>query len=91
MTTAEGAGEARLGELVREALSTELRRVELLAGGLGSRRFLRLWTESAQPATLVARIEAPEDPAGRPPGLPPEPPLEPLRSLLERIAEFLEV
>ncbi len=83
MKTAEGGSDARLRELVRETLSTALRRVEPLAAGLGSRRFLRLWTESAEPATLVARIEAPEDPAGRPPGLPPEPPLEPFRTLLE--------
>ena len=53
-----------------------------LSGGLALRRFLRLRLDR-QPGTLVARIEAAEDPHGRPPGVPPEPPLEPLRSFLE--------
>ncbi|TFG97440.1 MAG: hypothetical protein E4H11_01940 [Myxococcales bacterium] len=35
-------------------------------------------------ASLVARVEAAEDPAGRPIGVAPEPPLEPIRALLER-------
>ena len=41
--------------------------------------------EAGAPApTLVARVEAPEDPAGRPAGVAAEPPLEPIRALLER-------
>ncbi len=76
--------EAKLRPLVRRALGTEVRRIELIASGLGLRRFARVWTESREPATLIARIEAPEDPAGRSAELPPEPPLEPLRALLER-------
>jgi len=68
--------------LVRGALGAEIRALEPLAGGLGLRRFLRLRTDG-EPASLVARIEAPEDPARRPSGLAPEPPLEPLRSFLE--------
>ena len=83
MTEVEGESEARLRTLVREALSTEVKRIESLSSGLGMRRFLRVFTEATAPGTLVARIEAPEDPVGRPAGLPPEPPLEPLRRLLE--------
>ena len=77
-----GELEAALRRLVRAELRAEVVRTELLAGGLGRRRFLRLHTDGT-PATLVARIDAEEDPARRPTGLPPEPDLEPLRSFLE--------
>jgi len=73
--------EQALRALVRTALGADVCALEPLAGGLGLRRFVRLRT-SGEPATLVARIEAPEDPARRPSGLPPEPALEPLRSFL---------
>jgi aminoglycoside/choline kinase family phosphotransferase len=39
---------------------------------------------TGEPGSVIARVEAPEDPAGRPAGAPPEPALEPLRSFLER-------
>jgi N-acetylmuramate 1-kinase len=73
---------ATLGPLVAEALGAEVVSVAQMTGGLGTRRFFRVALASA-PGSLVARIEAPEDPAGRPAGAPPEPPLEPLRSFLE--------
>ena len=58
-------------------------RVEPLSAQLGTRRFARVWLEGGKPETLIARIEAPEDPGGRPAGSAPEPPLEPIRALLE--------
>ena len=58
-------------------------RIEPLAGGLSLRRFARVHTGS-RPASLIARVEAAEDPAGRPAGAAPEPPHEPIRALLER-------
>ena len=81
-TEADSALALRVGETVRTALGREVLRVELIPGALGLRRFARVWLEG-DPATLVARIGAPEDPAGRPPGIAPEPPLEPIRALLE--------
>ena len=61
-----------------------------LRAGLGLRRFYRLHlgrplggSTPPGPASAVARVEAPEDPEGRPEGVPPEPALEPLRSFLE--------
>ena len=55
--------------------------VEPLASGLGLRRFYRVRT-AGTPASLIARVEADEDPAGRPAGQAPEPALEPLRTFL---------
>ncbi len=55
---------------------------EPMAAELSLRRFFRVRCAGA-PGTLVARVEQPEDPSGRPPGIPPEPPLEPLRTVLE--------
>ena len=69
---------------VRDALGAEAAKIELLPAALGLRRFARVTLTGGPAATLVARVDAPEDPAGRPPGIPPEPPLEPLRALLER-------
>jgi aminoglycoside/choline kinase family phosphotransferase len=74
--------ESELKGLVEAQLGVPVVRVEPLATALGLRRFLRVHT-AGTPATLVARIEAPEDPAGRPAGSAPEPPLEPLRSFLQ--------
>ena len=48
------------------ALSAELKRA-LNPAGLGRRRFFRVRTD-ASPSHLIARIEAPEEPAGRSPG-----------------------
>jgi aminoglycoside/choline kinase family phosphotransferase len=75
---------ATLSRLVREATGGDLVGLEPLSGGLGLRRFFRLRLSGAGPRTAIARVEAPEDPAGRPAGAAPEPPLEPLRSVLER-------
>src|SRR6266850_2217675 len=57
-------------------------RVEWLPAALSLRRFARIHLPAG--ATAVARIETPEDPAGRPAGAAPEPPHEPIRALLER-------
>ncbi len=85
---AASASEAELEDLLRRVvaarLGAEAARIEWLAGQLGLRRFARVHLRGAGFATLVARIEAPEDPAGRPAGVAPEPPLEPIRALLER-------
>jgi hypothetical protein len=68
--------------LVEAQLGVAVVRTQPIAAGLGLRRFLRVHTAGVPP-TLVARIEAAEDPAGRPAGVAPEPALEPLRSFLE--------
>jgi aminoglycoside/choline kinase family phosphotransferase len=67
--------EARLGAPVRA--------VEPIPAGIGLRRFYRI-RFAGPPGSAVARVDAPEDPGGRPAGVPPEPPLEPVRALLER-------
>jgi aminoglycoside/choline kinase family phosphotransferase len=72
----------RVREVVGRGLQREVRRIEPIPGALGLRRFARVWL-SGEPATLVARVDAPEDPAGRPAGIPAEPPLEPIRALYE--------
>jgi aminoglycoside/choline kinase family phosphotransferase len=71
---------------VRAALGAEVVRSEAIDDGLGLRRFVRVFLthEPDGPSTLIARVDAAEDPAGRPAGVPPEPPLEPIRALLER-------
>ncbi len=69
--------------LVTRQLGASVRRVEVLPGGLGLRRFARVFLDDPARASLVVRFEAPEDPRGRPAGIPPEPPLEPIRALLE--------
>jgi aminoglycoside/choline kinase family phosphotransferase len=76
--------ETSLRTLLRTALGAEATAFEPIAGQIGLRRFVRvrLAPRPGLPTTLVARLEAPEDPASRPAGVPPEPPLEPLRSLL---------
>jgi aminoglycoside/choline kinase family phosphotransferase len=58
-------------------------RVEELQRGLGLRRFFRVRLEGGTPASMVARMEAREDPGRRPSGTPPEPALEPVRAFLE--------
>jgi hypothetical protein len=75
--------EARVRDAVRQSRGREPLRVEWLAGALGTRRFARVVLGGPGPGSLIARIEAEEDPAGRPAGAAPEPPLEPLRSVLE--------
>ncbi|MBW2268826.1 MAG: phosphotransferase [Deltaproteobacteria bacterium] len=77
--------EARLRTMVSEQLDRHVTRLHWLPGELGLRRFARLTLDGEDtPQTLIARIDVPEDPAGRPTGVPPEPPLEPVRALLER-------
>jgi aminoglycoside/choline kinase family phosphotransferase len=68
---------------VRACLGVGARRFEWLEGQLGLRRFARVHLEGREPASLIARIDAAEDPAGRPAGAAPEPPLEPIRARLE--------
>jgi aminoglycoside/choline kinase family phosphotransferase len=86
MAEADAELESRLRGLVRAQLGAEVTGVEPIAGQIGLRRFLRLRLapRPSAPASLVARIEAPEDPASRPAGVLPEPALEPVRRLLER-------
>ncbi|HEX2485149.1 MAG TPA: hypothetical protein VHQ66_07610 [Myxococcota bacterium] len=74
--------ESEIRRLVESQLGVSVRSIAPIAAGLGLRRFFRVAT-SGSPATLVARVEAPEDAAGRPAGAAAEPPLEPLRSFLE--------
>jgi hypothetical protein len=74
--------ESEIRRLVESQLGVSVRSIAPLRAGLGLRRFFRVAT-SGTPATLVARVEAPEDDAGRPMGAAPEPPLEPLRGFLE--------
>ena len=57
--------------------------IEWMPAELSLRRFARVHLAGPAPASLVARVEAAEDPAGRPAGVPPEPPLEPIRRHLE--------
>lgn len=76
-----GSEAGQISDLVTAKLGIEVVGVEPLAVGIGTRSFYRVTTRG-QPATLIARIEADEDPRGRPPGIPPEPGLEPIRSLL---------
>jgi hypothetical protein len=64
-------------------LGVPVRAVEAIPAGIGRRRFYRLRL-AGPPHGAVARIDAPEDPAGRPAGAAPEPPLEPVRAFLER-------
>ncbi len=80
MTT--GDDEARIQETCRARLGQSPGTITAVPAGLGLRRFYRV-TLSQPPDVLIARIEADEDPAGRPAGVPPEPPLEPTRRLLE--------
>jgi len=54
-----------------------------VAAGLSTRRFYRLRT-AGQPRSLLARVEAEEDAAGRPAGAAPEPPLPPILALLSK-------
>jgi aminoglycoside/choline kinase family phosphotransferase len=83
------AADAIIAELVAAEFGVGVSRIESLRGALGLRIFSRVWLEASEtkgdsiPKTLVARIDAPEDPQGRPAGVPPEPPLEPIRALLE--------
>jgi aminoglycoside/choline kinase family phosphotransferase len=76
--------EARLRESVRAALGAEVERIESLPDQLGARHFFRLALANSSVASLIARVDRPEDPGNRPAGVAAEPPLEPIRALLER-------
>jgi len=65
------------------ALGVAVTAVEPIPAGIGLRRFYRLRLAGA-PGSAIARVDRPEDPAGRPSGAAPEPPLEPVRAFLER-------
>ena len=73
---------ARIAEFAQSSLREAIAEIAPLSAALGLRRFYRLRTASGR--TLIARVEAEEDPAGRPPGIPAEPQLEPIRARLER-------
>ncbi|NRA07140.1 MAG: phosphotransferase [Myxococcales bacterium] len=78
------AREQAVRACVREALGCEAGQIEWLPAALGARRFARVHLSAGAARTLIARVEAVEDPRGRPSGSDPEPPLEPIRALLER-------
>ncbi len=84
MSAAEDTREdaRRVAELAQRLLGEEIESLAPVYAGLGLRRFYRVRTASGR--TAIARVEAREDPAGRPPGIPPEPPLEPIRALLDQ-------
>jgi aminoglycoside/choline kinase family phosphotransferase len=82
--TEEGAVLDTIRRVVERSLGSPPTRIELLPGALGLRRFARVWIGGSGPKRLIARVDRPEDPGGRPPGVSPEPPLEPIRALLER-------
>jgi hypothetical protein len=76
--------EDRVRALAEASLGVAVTRVEPLVGQLGLRRFFRVALDAGPVRSLVARVERPENPGGRPIGAAPEPPLEPIRALLER-------
>jgi len=76
--------EQRVRDVAERALGAPVAGIEPLAAQLGPRRFFRVRFASGPVRTLVARVDRPEDPRGRPSGVAPEPALEPIRALLER-------
>ena len=81
--------DAVIADLIGARFGVAVSKIERLQSALGSRRFSRVWLEIAEiknestPKTLIARIEASDDPSRRPADALPEPPLEPIRALLE--------
>jgi aminoglycoside/choline kinase family phosphotransferase len=73
--------EERIRRCVEEALAVDVRSVDPIHEGLGLRAFYRVRT-TGTPESVVVRVDAQEDPAGRPAGIAPEPALEPLRTFL---------
>jgi aminoglycoside/choline kinase family phosphotransferase len=83
--TPDEAIEQELHALVSERFAAREIVATKIAGGLGLRRFYRIQFQSDEadaPASLIARVDAPEDPKSRPTGIPPEPPMEPLLEFL---------
>ncbi|MBW2244375.1 MAG: phosphotransferase [Deltaproteobacteria bacterium] len=74
---------AAVAAFAAECLESDIVSIEEIPAGLGLRRFYRIHLRGA-PGSVIARVEAAEDPAGRPANTAPEPPLEPLRSYLEQ-------
>ena len=74
----------RLRRLIEQTGLGRVGRIEPLTGGLATRRFFRLTLTDGDPASVIARVEADEDPSIRPEGAAPEPDLEPTRTLLEQ-------
>ncbi|UCE87676.1 MAG: phosphotransferase [Deltaproteobacteria bacterium] len=75
----------RVRAAVRQVLDADVVELTRIDAGLGTRAFFRVRLAARTagvPDTLVARVDAEEDPGARPLSLPPEPPLEPLRSFL---------
>ena len=64
-----------IARLVRSQLGGEVIGLEPIAAGLGTRLFLRVRLTGSPVSSAIARIEMPEDPAGRPAGMPSEPAL----------------
>jgi len=75
---------ARMRAWVRRELRARVETLDAIPGQLGARRFYRVHLAGGPAPTLIARVDRPEDPRGRPPGTAAEPPLEPIRALLER-------
>ncbi|MCP5057969.1 MAG: phosphotransferase [bacterium] len=73
----------RVAAFAAECLGSDVDSIQEIPAGLGLRRFYRVQVRGT-PASVIARVEAAEDPAGRPANAVPEPPLEPLRSHLEQ-------
>jgi len=80
----QGKLEDRVRELAEHALGARVTHVEPLTAQLGLRHFFRVALATGPVPSLVARVDLPEDPSGRPAGAAPEPALEPIRALLER-------
>ncbi len=76
----------RIEALCIERFGTAPERIDPIPAGLGLRRFYRLLVGARDGPTtsVVARIDVPEDPAGRPAGVPPEPPLSPILQAMRR-------
>jgi len=74
--------EALLRRIVKRELGVDAAAIAELPGALGLRRFYRIALAGGPAATLVARVDRPEDPAGRPAAAAAEPPIEPIRALL---------
>jgi aminoglycoside/choline kinase family phosphotransferase len=81
MRSAEGEAD-EIGRFAATRLGVAVLAVEPIPAGIGLRRFYRL-RFAGPPGSAIARVDQPEDPAGRPAGAAPEPPLEPIRALLE--------
>ncbi len=79
----EDDSQVRIREIVWTALARRVHAIDPIEAGLGARRFFRVcFDDGKHPASVVARMDAAEDPSLRPAGIPPEPALEPVRALL---------